>query len=146
MCFSVDGDLIEKITVKRLKCEHEEADIRMEFHLDFVTRLQSMTSVVNRSCDTDVLIILLHYLAKTDRNVNVWMNAGRDSNNTRRLLSINDLVQNLTMETALALPGLHALTGCDYIPEFLNKGKVKPFELKMKDNRFIECMKTLDRA
>ena len=88
---------MKKITVERLKCDHEEADTRMVFHLDFVSRLQSMTSVVIRSCDTDVLMILLHYPAKTDRNVNVWMDAGRDSNNTWRLFSAEHMV-NYCME------------------------------------------------
>ena len=65
-----------------------------------------MTSVVITIYVTDALIILLHYLTKTDRNISVRMDTDQDSNKTRRLTSMYKLIENLTNEDVLALPGL----------------------------------------
>ena len=62
---------------------------------------------------------------------------------TSHLISINNIVEHLGKDMALALPGLHALTGCDYTQAFLNKGKIKPFNLVMKNKKFQECMRAL---
>jgi mannose-6-phosphate isomerase class I len=114
----------------------------MVFHLDFVSRVQHVSNITIRSNDTDVLIILLYHIANTEeknqRMAGCWLKLKQ-----RRLVNINNIVQNLTKDVALALPGLHALTGCDYVPAFFNKGKIKPFELMKKHSIFTQCMKAL---
>jgi hypothetical protein len=102
-----------------------------------------VSNITIRSNDTDVLLILLYHIANTEEKINVWLDASLNSNNTRRLININNIVQNLTKDVALALPGLHAITGCDYVPAFFNKGKIKPFELMKKHSIFTQCMKAL---
>ena len=54
---------------------------------------------------------------------------------TRHLISINNIVEHLSTDMALA--------GCDYTQAFLNKGKIKPFNLVMKNKKFQECMRAL---
>ena len=83
----------------------------MVFHLDFVTH--EATIITIRSNVTDVLIILLYYMSQVDTQIRVWLDAGLASNNTRRFISINDLVDNIENDL-LDIPGLHAFTGCDY--------------------------------
>ena len=142
-CFTTVDDAIRRITVQALKSFHEEADTWMVFHLDFVSRVRHVSNITIRSNDTDVLIIPLYHIANTEDKTNVWLDAGLNSNNTRRLITINNIVKNLTKEVALALPGLHALTGCDYVPTFFSKGKIKPFELMKKHSIFTQCRKAL---
>ena len=69
-----------------------------------------------------------------------------EHNNTRCLISTNSIVQGLTKEVSLALPGLHALTGCDYIPDFLNKGKVGPLDLVINTTFSRSVRKPFDRT
>lgn len=44
------------------------------------------------------------------------------------------MFSTLGKDTALALPGLHALTGCDSTALFLNKGKIRPLEIVLKND------------
>ena len=67
-----------------------------------------------------------------DTQVGVWLDAGLASNNTRCFISINDLVDKIDNGVLIALPGLHAFTGCNYTSSFLNKGKIKPMDIMMK--------------
>ena len=94
--------------------------------------VQEATDITIRSTDTYVLVILLYYMLHSDTQVGVWLDAGLASNNTRRFISINDLVDKIDNDELIALPGLHAFTGCDYMPSFLNKGKIKPMDNMMK--------------
>ena len=38
-----------------------------------------------------------------------------------------------------ALPGLHALAGCDYTASFMNKGKQKPFDMMKMSEKLCEA-------
>ena len=144
-CFSftsVDDGVLRTIEPS-LKSFHEEADTRMIFHLSVGARSENVSNIVVRSNDTDVLVLLVYHVAKTGTNTGIWMDLGLNSNNSRRTVSINNLVQGLTKDVALALPGLHALTGCDYIPSFYNKGKIKPYDMMKKNDAFIKSMQDL---
>ena len=142
-CFtSVDGD-VTCMTVPALQSFHEEADTRMIFHLDFVAHVQEATNITIRSNDTDVLVILLYYMSQADTQIRVWLDAGLASNNTRRFISINDLVDKIGNDVLVALPGLHAFTGCNYTSSFLNKGKVKPMDIMMKSEEFLDALAKL---
>ncbi len=75
-------------------------------------------------------------MSESQTSTNVWMDAGLSSNNTRRTISINGLVDMLPQETIRALPAIHAFTGCDYTAAFMNKGKLRPLVLIMKNDDF----------
>ena len=71
------------------------------------------------------------------------MDAGLDSNNTRRLINISDLAVKLTKEVCDALPGFHALTGCDYTASFMRKAKSRPFEIMKNSKEFTSVISRL---
>ena len=115
----------------------------MAFHLYLVAHVQEAADITIRSNDTDVLVILLYYMLHTDTQVRVWLDAGLASNNTRRFISINDLVDKIDNDVLIALPGLHAFTGCDYTPSFLSKEKIKPMDIMMKHEEFLDALAKL---
>ena len=65
----------------------------------------------------------------TYTQVGVWLDAGIARNNTRRFISINDLVDKIDNNVLIALPGLHAFTGCNYTSSFLSKEKINQWTL-----------------
>ena len=89
--------------------------------------------------------ILLYYMLYTYMytQVRVWLDAGLASNNTRRFISINDLVDKIDNGVLIALPGLHAFTGFDYTSSFLNKGKIKPMDIMSKHEEFLDVLAKL---
>ena len=56
------------------------------------------------------------------------MDLGHSSDNTRRYVHITELARHLGPVFCKALPGYHALTGCDYTAAFQGKGKVNPLK------------------
>jgi hypothetical protein len=54
----------------------------------------------------------------------LWMDVGNSSDNARRLVNISKLADKLGPIVCKALPGFHALTGCDYTAAFFRKGKI----------------------
>lgn len=107
-------------------CAHVEADIRMVYHLSVLSKAVPGQNTVVRSTDTDVMVILLYHAIKLEANV--WMDFGRSSDNTRRYVHITELANHLGTAVCKALPGYHALTGCDYTSPFFRKGKVNPLK------------------
>ena len=73
-----------------------------------------------------------------------WLYAGLASiKQHRRFIGINDLVDKIDNDVLIALPGLHAFTGCDYASSFLNKGKIKPMDIMMKNEEFLDALAKL---
>ena len=99
-----------------------------------------------RANDTDVFILLLYhkmFIPSSSNTLNVWMDVGLGSSNTRRFININQLLTKLDPSVVKALPALHAFTGCDYTASFMNKGKVKPLDLMMKSQTHIDAFAQL---
>ena len=124
-----------------LQGKHEEADTLIALHVS-----QLGGEVVVRASDTDVLVILLAMENAGDTERHVYMDCG--GGNSRRLLDITAIQTSLKeKQTGIcaALPGLHALTGCDFTAAFYGKAKVKPFEILENDDTrcFIEFFRNL---
>ena len=66
----------------------------------------------------------------------VWLDVGLDYNNSRKYIDIKATAQNI--DYVRALPGIYAFTGCDYIPSFSRKGKIRPIKLMLKNEYFID--------
>ena len=75
-----------------LHCTHEEADIRIFFHVNFFL---GPSNVAVRTNHTDCLIIGLVCKHIFHENINIWLDMGLDSNNTRKYVSANQLAVNL---------------------------------------------------
>ena len=123
---------IEHTEVSDLQSTHEEADTRVIFHANYISKKNFLPVIVIRSCDTDVFILLLYH--SVHLKAKLWMDTGICSKNTRRNINITELAEILTLELCLALPAFHAFTGSDYTAAFLRKGKSKPLKL-------MECNK-----
>ena len=127
--YTTHDGIVHRTQVHELNSTHEEADTRIIFHADFITENseQFRPDIVVRSNDTDVFILLLHHALHI--NATFWMDAGINSRNTRRMINISELSNELTDSICEALPSFHAFTGSDYTASFMRKAKWKPFEI-----------------
>ncbi len=123
---NAEGPVVWK-EVPALNCSHEEADTRIIFHLVHAIQQDPDANISVRADDTDIFINLLFHVLRTGGNV--WMDVGKSSNNTRKFLSITQLVEKLDADVIRALPSYHAFTGCDFTASFLYKAKTKPFDI-----------------
>ncbi|GFW82709.1 uncharacterized protein TNCV_3492811 [Trichonephila clavipes] len=101
--------------------------------------------VVVRCSDSDILIIFLGNLDHLNASLKLWIQWG--VGNHERLISINDLYQDLCISLSKALPCFHAITGCDYTPAFFRKGKLRPFKLLEKSVEYqLACQEIITDA
>ncbi len=139
-----EGPVVWK-EVPELSCSHEEADTRIIFHLVHVIEQDPDAIISVRADDTDIFINLLFHVLRTGGNV--WMDVGKSSNNTRRFISITQLVEKLGADIVRTLPSYHAFTGCDFTASFLYKAKTKPYDImvdtKKYQKRFITAFTKL---
>lgn len=147
VCFKYmvrDGKVI-RTEEQRLKYPaHEEADTKMIYH---VCQLDFDANVTIRCSDTDVLIIMLANMDKISNNIHICMEVG--VGNHKRLMNVAQLYEALGEYTNAALPAFHALTRCDFNPEFSRKGKRRPFSIMTSSgndftNYFIQMSKPSD--
>ena len=118
-----------------LCCTHEEADLS-RYHLKSIS---APNTVVLRTADTDILVIVLVCFSSLDQEVNTWLEVGLYTKNTLRYKSVNQFQLSMKMGDVFcrSLPAYHAFTGCDYTAAFSRKGKVQPFKL-LEKNRNIQ--------
>ena len=105
------------------KCNHEEANTWIVVHI-LHARKQGSKSVLVRTVDTDVIVILVgqfHYFTRTQPWVDVWVAFGMGRN--YRYYGINSISANLGPEKSVALSVFHAISGCDTTSAFWGKGK-----------------------
>ncbi len=105
-------------TLTHLRSSHEEADTRMVIHAVDASH-QGYDRLVIQSRDTDVLVLLIHH--KHRFPAEVWMSAGTSKN--PRFIPINNVVESLAPDIAVALPAYHAITGSDTTSQFSGHGK-----------------------
>ena len=122
-----------------LQGKHEEADTVIARHV----KLLCGKSILVRSSDTDVLIILLALVGRLALK-DVKMDYG--SGNTRRYIDVSGIAENLNKTSPCftdALLGFHALTGCYFTSSFNRKGKIQPFKRLESDHEYVNPMCTL---
>ena len=113
-----------------LQSRHEEADTLAAFH----AKQAHEGSILVRSTDTDVLVILLG-LAGRSRERNIILDYG--SGNHRRYIAVSNIAAILNEKqagmTEACMGCMTVLTGCDFTSCFFRKGKLKPFQRLMAD-------------
>ena len=132
--FRGTADGITATPIPSLRCNHEEADTRMLLHAQYAA--ERAPSVIIKSLDTDVFIIALgvsqhitsQFLPHTGKGVTV------------RTIDLHDIRQQVGVGITNALPGLHALTGCDSVSGMYGKGKVRAAKLVYKSEDFQKTM------
>ena len=78
--YNTKNGLIQQREEDKLYSRHEEADTRVIYHVDFITK---ESPDYPTSCDTDVFVILLHHADTI--GANLWMHTEVKSKNTRCL-------------------------------------------------------------
>ena len=111
-------------------CNHEEADTRIVVHVVHAIQGPNVSSVLVRTVDTDVVVILvgkLNLFRDINPGVNLWV-AFRMGRNFS-LISINSIGDFLGEARSVFLPVFHALTGCDTTSTFYGKGKKSAWQV-----------------
>ena len=106
------------------ECNHEEADTRIVVHILHAIQDNKAKSVLVRTVDTDVLVILIgkfQHLRVIQRNLDLWVGFGTGRNFS--FISINTICAGLGEARSRSLPVFHALTGSDTTSTFYGKGK-----------------------
>lgn len=73
--------------------------------------------------------------------LNVWMEYGVAKH--RKIINVNQLFENLGEDLCKALPAFHAFTGCDANPAFFRKGKLRPYNILYKSEKFKKAFSEL---
>ena len=88
------------------------------------------TRIAIRTVDTDVAVLATAYVPKIEEavghSIELWLAFG--SGGKIRYIPCHDISFSLGPEKSMALPFLHALTGCDTTSAFLGKGKKSAWE------------------
>ena len=74
------------------------------------------------------------------------MDTGSSSLNTRRDIDISSMASALGAIVCAAIPGFHAFTGSDYTASFMRKGKVRPFDVMIKNKEFLHTFTRLSQS
>lgn len=123
------GNVVQQINLDFECPAHEEADTKIIYH---ASKINENCNVVVKCSDTDILIIML---GNVDRiKAKIYIECG--VSNSRHVVNISALVEDLGLDLCRALPGFHAFTGCDYNSAFYRKGKIRPFGILKKRDEF----------
>lgn len=123
-----------------MKCNHEEADTRIIFHL--TNSLNKNRTVVIKSDDTDVLVLLLYYYWNNEimKTCEIFMETGHIVNNVnkKKYIPVHQIAENLGKPVSDSLPAFHCLTGCDTTSSFYKIGKKSGFQILLKSCNNID--------
>ena len=98
-----------------------------------VANVSAPNNVVINTSETDCLVIALGCYHLFDPSLKTWIEAGLQTNNTQRYISINQI--HASLGEILCISVHASVTGCDYTctASFTRKGKVKPLKLLQKN-------------
>ena len=100
-------------------CTHEEADTRIILHLEDAVKAGN-TKVSIRTVDTDVIVLAVTSAQRLN-NAGVWIAFG--TGKCLRFIAAHKIARGLGPDQCMALPMLHAFTGCDTVSFFGGRGK-----------------------
>ena len=107
-----------------LKVTHEEADVIIAHHAVHIARQTQNT--INVICDdTDVFVLLVHFVASEGIRNSIFLVPTRPSRNA---IDIGATVNQNAEIVKYVLP-LHALTGCDTVSTLYGIGKIKAIKV-----------------
>ena len=138
-CLTSNGSNIRKVDVPELQSSQEEADTKMFLCTQFAATL-GFEQVKIVTVDSDVAILALYFQSKITCNMFLEFGTGN-----RRV--IYDISKHfIEQEICDALPGIHAVTGCDTTSCFNSIGKVKCFKVMESEKSFIDAMSLLGES
>ena len=136
--FTVDEECHELTScnckVKKETVGEHEADTKMFLCAKFASYL-GYSKICFHTVDTDVFVLVMYFqMTITSARFFIVLRAiGR-----KKVFVISD--STLPKEMTEALPGSHALTGCDSTSAFHGKGKSKAFALALKDPAYLNAL------
>ena len=100
-------------SLQLLKCDHEEADDRIMYHVNHAVTIDNFTRVVVASADTDFFVYpMYHFNRWKQLNLNeLWVLGGQGA--TRRAILVHDFVAAIDQRVVDVLPAMYSLTGSD---------------------------------
>ena len=116
--------------IHELTSNQEETDTRVVLYLKFAGQM-GYKSVVVRTPDTDILVILLHHAHALQ--ITIYLDTGMGKQ--RRLINVTELAERKGAEYCTAILGLYVFTGEDATSAFKGKGKGKVGPLKKLHNQ-----------
>ena len=124
---SIDCVTVTATDIQELRSTQEEADTRIILHCLYAAQHhfdKSSGSIVVRSPDTDVFVLLVYYSPRIHAEIVFETGTGEKL----RHISVNDVHSTLGDDMAQALPAFHAFTGCDSTSSFVRRGKKCPLK------------------
>ena len=110
-CINIKSGICTPIPM--LKCDHEEADDRLMFHINHSITIDNHQEIVLASADTDIFVCSLFHFARWmyfDFQ-ELWILCGQGL--TSRAVPVDDTAALLDSEAIDIVPAVHALKGCD---------------------------------
>ena len=125
VCYQVSSQSV--VLMPTLQCSHEEADTRLLFHAYHAAQHRFSTVIIHCE-DTDVFVIALHSIPTfKELGCKILLKGGNA--NRLKYFDLCSIYDYLGPDVCSALPGMHALTGCDTVSAFAGKGKVAALKL-----------------
>ena len=133
-------------------CTQEESDTRRVLHVA-TTTVACYRRVMVRTSDSDVVLVVSTFVALGQQIDERWIAFG--IRQCYRYIPVHYIVRERGPSKAKALPGFHALTGCDKTSEFFGKAKkiawsvwqsltelTLPLQLLSSPNQTLEMIRT----
>ena len=133
--FKIMSNMVE--LVPELESSQEEADTRMMLHLTHISQYDFSCAVI-ASIDADVTFLCL----TNDLKFPMPLFQKCCSETRMNYVDIPAIGNVLGRNVCEALPGMHAITGCDTGSSFAGKGKLSAFQLVKKNVSFQELFAT----
>lgn len=118
------------------KCNHEEADTRMIYHM---AQGESNAAVVVK--DADVLILLLYAKSQNLKDMYWYKKI-----NAINYINIDTLYQNFGCKKCSLLPKFHVITGCDTTSCRRRRRKLWTFWKLMKNHNYWQLLNNLGKS
>ena len=131
----------EAIEIAALYSDHEEADTRLLLHAKHAA--PDFTRIVVQSPDTDVLVLCCSQFSLLGCD-ELWFHTG--TRDKTRYIPVHSISVSIGSSLCKALPGFHALTGCDSTSSFYGIGKKKAWNVIEKSSEFQTALGRLGQT
>ena len=123
-----NSTICNNIIRKPIECTHEEADTRLFVHLKHAIQKDSISSASIHANDSDIIILAIAFFNELfDIGLyELWVSFGRGRATV--WFPIHDYATKLGTSKSKSLLFFHALSGCDTVSAFRNKGKKSFFQ------------------
>ena len=110
-CLKLHNGIVQSLRLS--KCNHEEADDRIMYHVNHTVAIDNFTRMIVASANTDVLVCLVYHFSRWKQfNLKeLWVLGSQGA--TRRAVPVHNLVAAMDPRVVDVLPAVHSLSGCD---------------------------------